>query len=139
MKFGTNVIADHGITITSATPGGAATRITFAKAGTYNVQFSAQVFKGTSTGTEDIDIWLSQNGNLVANSNTQMTITNDVGKTGKAVAAWNFIVTTTAANEFAEIMWSAANTIVTLPYVGPQTSPTRPAIPSLILSVDQIG
>lgn len=139
MKFGTSLIANQGITVSSATPGGAATRITFANAGVYNVQFSAQVFKGTSTGTEDIDIWLSQNGSTVSNSNTQLTIANDVGKTGKAVAAWNFVVTTSSQNEYVELMWSAANTIVTLPYVAPQNGPNRPGIPSSILSVNQIG
>ena len=139
MKFGTNVTADHGITITSATAGGPLTRITMAKAGTYNVQFSAQVFKATSNSTEDIDIWLSQNGTTVPNSNTQLTIANDIGKTGKAVAAWNFFVKTTSANEYVELMWSAANTVVSIPYVGPQTNPARPGIPSLILSVNQVG
>lgn len=139
MKFGTNITADHGVTVTSATPGGPATRITMAKAGTYNVQFSAQIYKAVSNNTEDIDIWLSQNGQNVANSNTQLTITNDVGKTGKAVAAWNFFVKTTTANEYVEIMWSAANAVVSIPYVGPQTNPDRPGIPSLILSVDQVG
>lgn len=139
MKFGTSIIAEHGITITSATVGGPLTRITMAKAGTYNIQFSAQVFKATSNSTEDIDIWLSQNGTTVPNSNTQLTITNDIGKTGKAVAAWNFFVKTTSANEYVELMWSAANTAVSIPYVGPQTNPDRPGIPSLILSVNQVG
>lgn len=137
--FGTNVIADHGVTITSATPGGPKSRITFAKAGTYNIQFSAQIFKASSTGPEEVDIWLSQNGSNVANTNTQLTLTNDVSKTGKAVAAWNFYVKTTTANEYAELYWSASNTVISIPYVAPQTGPERPGIPSIILSVNQVG
>jgi hypothetical protein len=133
MKFGTNVVANKGVTITNGT------KITFAKAGTYNVQFSAQVFKATSTGPEDIDIWLSQNGTAVANTNTQLTITNDVAKTGKSVAAWNFFVTTTSDGQYCELMWSSSSPAVSLPYVGPQTVPDRPGIPSLILSVNQVG
>lgn len=133
VKIGTNVISDKGVTIANGS------QITFAKPGTYNVQFSIQVQKATSTSPEDIDIWLSQNGTTVPNTNTQLTITNDVAKTGKAVAAWNFFVTTTAAGEYCELMWSAANTVVSLPYVGPQTLPDRPSIPSVILSVNQIG
>lgn len=133
MKFGTNVIANKGVTITNGT------QITFAKAGTYNVQFSAQVLKATSTAPEDIDIWLAQNGTAVPNSNTQLTITNDVAKTGKAVAAWNYYVTTTADGQYCELMWSSSSALVSLPYVGPQTVPDRPGIPSLILSVNQVG
>lgn len=133
MKFGTNVIANKGVTVVNGT------QITFAKAGTYNVQFSAQVFKSTSTAPEDIDIWLSQNGATVANTNTQLTITNDIAKTGKAVAAWNYYVTTTADGQYCELMWSSSSAVVSLPYVGPQTVPERPGIPSLILSVNQVG
>ena len=133
VKFGTNLISDKGVTITNGS------EVRFAKPGTYNVAFSLEVFKATSNSPEDIDIWLRQNGGDVANSNTQLTIVNEVGKTGKAVAAWNFFVTTTTPNEFCQIMWSAADTVVSIPYVGPQTSPTRPGIPSVILSVNQVG
>ncbi len=133
MKFGTSLISDKGVTIVNGN------EIHFAKAGTYNVSFSAQVFKASSTAPEDIDIWLSKNGADVLNSNTQLTIVNDVAKTGKAVAAWNFFVTTTAPNEYCQLMWSAASTVISIPYVGPQTLPDRPGIPSLILSVNQVG
>lgn len=135
MKFGTNVIANKGVTITGADK----SRITFAKPGVYNIQFSAQVYKDTSTNTADIDIWLSQNGQSMPDSNTQLTITNDIGKTGKAVAAWNFFVTITAPGQYCELMWSSASSVISLPYVGPQSSPDRPGIPSLILSVNQVG
>lgn len=135
MRFGTDVIANHGVTI-----GGAhRTQITFSSPGIYNIQFSAQVFKASSNSVEDIDIWLSQNGQIVSNSNTQQTVTNEVGKTGKEVASWNFVVSTTATNEYCEIYWTAASTIVTIPYIAPQTNPNRPGIPSLILTVIQVG
>ncbi|MEY4436852.1 MAG: hypothetical protein RL100_316 [Actinomycetota bacterium] len=135
MKFGTNLIANKGVTITGADK----TRITFAEPGVYNIQFSAQIFKNTSTNTADIDIWLSQGGQTVADSNTQLTITNDIGKTGKAVAAWNFFVTITASGQYCELMWSSASSVISLPYVAPQTTPDRPGIPSVILSVNQVG
>lgn len=135
MKFGTSVIANKGVTIT----GEDKTRITFAKPGVYNVQFSAQVFKNTSTNTADIDIWLSQNGLTVPNTNTQLTVTNDIGKTGKIAAAWNYFVTITEANQYCELMWSSQSAVISLPYVPPQAIPDRPAIPSVILSVSQFG
>lgn len=135
MKFGTNLIANKGVTITGADK----TRITFAKPGVYTIQFSAQVFKNTSTNTADIDIWLSQNGLTVPNTNTQLTVTNDIGKTGKIAAAWNYFVTITEANQYCELMWSSQSAVISLPYVAPQSTPDRPAIPSVILSVSQVG
>lgn len=133
MKFGTNVISNKGVTIVNGN------EIHFAKPGTYNLAFSAQIFKDASASAEDADIWLSKNGQDVPNSNTQLTIPNDLARTGKAVAAWNFFVTTTTANEYCQLMWSATNTVVSIPYLAPQTLPDRPAVPSLILSVNQVG
>jgi hypothetical protein len=79
--------------------------ITFSYPGVYNVQFSFQLDK-TDGGVDSIDIWLSQNGSAVSNSNTRINLTeaND-----KKVAAWNFIVTTTTENEYIELYWYSAD------------------------------
>jgi hypothetical protein len=133
MKLGTVLIGDKGVTVANGS------RITFAQPGVYNVSFSAQIYKASSSQPEDLDIWLSQNGTNVADSNTQITVINQVSKTGKAVAAWNFLVKTSAANEYCELMWSSSSALISLPYVAPQTLPARPGIPSLIVSVSQVG
>jgi hypothetical protein len=75
----------------------------------------------------------------VPNTNTQLTVTNDIGKTGKIAAAWNYFVTITEANQYCELMWSSQSAVISLPYVPPQAIPDRPAIPSVILSVSQFG
>lgn len=109
-------------------------RITIANAGIYNIQFSAQVFK-TSGGTSKIDIWLCKNGSNVANTNTEMEVT---GNSHGSVAAWNFFVNA-AAGDYYELCWSSADTTMRLDYTAAQTTPTRPAIPSVILTVNKVG
>ena len=109
-------------------------RITIANAGVYNIQFSAQLDK-TDSGDDVVDIWLSKNNNNVANSNTQTTLT---GNNGKHVAAWNFFVQA-AAGDYYEICWSSPDSAVFLNYVAAQSTPTRPAIPSVILTVNKVG
>jgi hypothetical protein len=109
-------------------------RITIANAGVYNIQFSAQLDK-TDSGDDIVDIWLCKNGNNVANSNTQTTLT---GNAGKHVAAWNFFVQA-AAGDYYELCWSSPDASVFLNYVAAQSTPTRPAIPSVILTVNKVG
>jgi len=108
-------------------------RITIANPGIYNIQFSAQLDK-TDSGDDVVDIWLCKNGSNVANSNTQTTL---VGNNGKFVAAWNFVVQA-SAGDYYEICWHSADTGVFLNYVAAASTPTRPAIPSVILTVTQI-
>jgi hypothetical protein len=108
-------------------------RVTIANAGIYNIQFSAQLDK-TDSGDDVVDIWLQKNGSNVANSNTQTTL---VGNNGKHVAAWNFVVAASAGDYF-ELCWHSADTGVFLNYVAAASTPSRPAIPSVILTVTQI-
>jgi len=108
-------------------------RITIANAGIYNIQFSAQLDK-TDAGDDAVEIWLCKNGSPVANTNTQITLT---GKNGKHVAAWNFVVAA-SAGDYYELCWHSADTGVFLNYVAAASNPTRPAIPSVILTVTQI-
>jgi hypothetical protein len=109
-------------------------RITIGNAGNYNIQFSAQLDK-TDSGDDVVQIWICKNGNLVANSNTEMTLT---GNAGKHVAAWNWFVTA-AAGDYFEICWHSIDTAVFINYVAAASSPARPAIPSIILTVNKIG
>ena len=54
------------------------------------------------------------------------------------MAAWNFLVETTSANEYFEIYWSSADVDMRLYSQGAASNPTRPAIPSVILTVQQV-
>ena len=109
-------------------------RITITNTGVYNIQFSAQ-FDKTDSGDDTVDIWLCKNGNNVANTNTEFTLS---GNQGKSVAAWNFFVNA-AAGDYYELCWQSADANVFLNYVASQSTPTRPATPSVILTVNRVG
>ena len=109
-------------------------RLTIAKPGVYNIQFSAQVTK-TGGGTSNVDIWLNQNGSPVAWTNTVIPVTSGAPQ----VAAWNFVENVTVANTYYEIMWSSPDTLVLLDSQAANTGPTRPGVPSVIVSVTPVG
>lgn len=118
----------NGITVTNSS------RLTANSYGIYNVQFSFQ-FANTDTQIQDVDIWFRKNGTDIANSNSRFSIPNSHGGVdGHLVAAMNFWVEL-AANDYVEIMWRTSSTLVTIQQIPAQTSPTRPATPSAIVTV----
>ena len=129
MKFNTTEHSS-GVTVNNTT------QITIANAGFYNIQFSAQLDK-TSNGVDDVSIWFRRNGADIANSNTVVSITKQAGGNGRMVAAWNY-VDDFIAGEYFEIMWSATDSTTRILAQGTLSTPTRPATPSVILTVTQI-
>ncbi|MBU6287588.1 MAG: hypothetical protein KGS10_05445 [Chloroflexi bacterium] len=121
----------NGVTIANNGSGNP-TRITFANAGTYNIQFSAQLHDdgGGGGGGHHAYIWLALDGVDVAESNTRVDVAN---ASPYVVAAWNWIVTVTA-NQYAEIMWQVSSTALRIER---DTTPT-PDIPSVIATAQQI-
>jgi hypothetical protein len=112
-------------------------RITFANAGVYNLEFSIQLSK-TNGSSSDIYLWLRQQNFDVPFSATAMTIQ---GNTQKLVAAWNFYVTV-AAGDNVQIMWTSTDTSVQIT-AAPATAvngihPYIPEIPSVIMTVEQV-
>ncbi len=101
-------------------------------AGVYNIQFSAQVAKADA-GIDTMDIWLNVDGVAVPWTNTSITI--DTAK--RYVAAWNLMVELTAGQYF-QLVYSTADIQMSLLAVPPQTGPTRPGIPSVIITVTQV-
>ena len=101
-------------------------------AGVYNIQFSAQVAKDDA-GIDTMDIWLNVDGVAVPWTNTSITI--DTAK--RYVAAWNLMVELTAGQYF-QLVYSTADIQMSLLAVPPQTGPTRPGIPSVIITVTQV-
>ncbi len=110
-------------------------RITANSYGIYNVQFSLQ-FVNTDTQIQDVDVWFSKNGTNIANSNSRFSIPNSHGGVdGHLIAALNFWVELNA-NDYVEIMWRTTSTLVSIQQIPAQTSPTRPATPSAIVTVN---
>lgn len=111
-------------------------RITITNAGKYNIAFSAQLHNN-SGASATVNIWLRKNGLDVENSNTRVSVaSNDP----YAVAAWNFFVDA-VAGDYYEIIWSSSSADTGIDYEAGQliNSIYHPAIPSVILTVNQVG
>lgn len=126
VKYNTPVISD-GISIVDLT------KITFAHAGRYNIQFSLQMDK-LDSGTDEFELWLVKNGVNVPFSNTKIT---SVGNNDKFVASWNF-VEGVLVGDYLELAWHSIDTEMRIFYNAEATNPARPAIPSAILTVTQV-
>lgn len=112
-------------------------QITVARTATYNIAFSAQ-FENSSNDERTISLWLRKQGSNVANSNTMLTIPKKhAGGNSYVVGAWNFFVDLEAGQQ-AQIMWSVNGAGVSVYYAGTQTTPTRPATPSVIITVNEV-
>jgi len=109
-------------------------KITIANTGFYNIQFSVQIVD-TGTNPAVVHIWLRKNGTDIAWTNTGFEVEK---KGGKLVAAWNFIEGANAGDYF-QLMWSTDERSVKLEAFPVSTSPAYPAIPSLILTVEQVS
>ena len=126
MKLNTTDLAS-GVSIVSGS------RITVTNTGIYNLQFSTQLDQTTNHPAE-LAIWLRKNGTNVPNSNTEISI----AKNGKLVAAWNFIVQLNAT-QYVELIWSSTRSDTQLHFHDVQSTPTRPATPSVIVTMTQIA
>jgi hypothetical protein len=110
------------------------TKITVAQSGVYNIAFSAQLTK-TDSGTDIIYLWLQANGHDVPDSNTGLVLT---GSGAKQVAAWNFVIPLDAG-QYATLVWASLDSAARILYEDDTTTPYGPAIPSMILTVNQVG
>ena len=126
MTFDTTDISS-GVSIVSGS------QITLTNAGTYNIQFSAQVDRVSGSGTDVVYIWLKKNGANVTNSAGAVTISG-AAAAAKVIAAWNYVVDA-AANDNYELVWQSADANIQL--IAAAASGNIPAIPSVILTVTQ--
>lgn len=111
--------------------------ITFTTPGVYNIAFSAQLWRTQGGDESVVSIWLRKDGENVPLTNTDITMQSN-GQ--KRVAAWNFFapVECTPTCSTYQIMWSSSEQYSNLWYQAAQTSPARPEIPSIILTVNQV-
>jgi hypothetical protein len=115
--------------------------IWFEKSGQYLVTFSLQV-SNRSNAVQEFEVWAGYNGTNYPLSNTRFDI-----PARKSVSIWSHIVPVitgifTVANpqtEYLTIKWWASSTDVFLEHYPAGTSPTRPEIPSVILTVNFVS
>lgn len=110
------------------------TKFTVSSGGTFNLQFSA-VFQKTQGGSiEYVSIWLAKNGSNIPWTNTDVSMANN---NEYVIAAWNFIEEMDAG-DYLELKWRTSTLSMVCSFIGEQSNPSRPATPSLIVTVTQI-
>jgi hypothetical protein len=115
--------------------------IWFEKSGQYLVTFTLQVTNRGNTAAE-FEVWAGYNGTNYPLSNTRFDI-----PARKTATVWSHIVPAitgifTVANpqtEYLTIKWWSDSTDVYLEHYAAGTSPTRPEIPSVILTVNFVS
>jgi hypothetical protein len=119
----------NGVTVASNS------RITVAKAGLWNLQFSIQLVN-TTNATHDVDIWFRVNGTNVPASNSRFGLAprKSAGDPYHVIAALNYFVSLNAT-DYVEIMWRTNDTGVYIEHYPVSASPTRPAVPSAIATM----
>lgn len=127
MTFDSSDTFNNGVSVASNS------HVVIANPGVYNIQFSAQ-FAKTDSGQDTVSIWLAKDGVNVPDSCTDIDLNNN---NARSVAAWNFLVEVTVPNTYYELYWSSADTSMSILAQGARINPTRPAIPSVIVTVTQ--
>lgn len=120
--------SDNGVTIENSS------EVTFAYEGIYNIQFSLQLSNDTNA-TQDIDIWFRKNGTDVDNSNSRFGLAprKSAGDPYHVVASLNFVESFNAG-DYVQLYWRTSDVGAYIEYYAASSSPTRPAIPSVILT-----
>ena len=116
-------------------------KITAAKAGIYNLQFSTQ-FQNTDNQIQDISIWLKQNGTDIVGSTGLVSIparkSASAGEEAHEIIGWNYYVSMNA-NDYIQIYWSATLASVTIQHYPTSASPTRPATQSVVATLSFVS
>jgi hypothetical protein len=115
--------------------------IWFEKSGQYLVTFSLQV-TNRGNAEQEFEVWAGYNGTNYPLSNTRFDI-----PARKSTDVWSHIVpaitgiftVTNPQTEYLTIKWWASSTDVFLEHYPAGTSPTRPEIPSVILTVNFVS
>jgi len=123
------VALDNGVTVQNNS------QIAVSYSGLYNIQYSIQL-SNNDNATQDIDIWFRKNGTDIADSNSRFGLAprKSAGDPYHVIAALNFFQTLNAG-DYVELYWRSSNTNTYIEYYAAPSSPTRPAIPSVIVTV----
>lgn len=120
---------NNGVTLSNSS------RLNVSQAGVYNIQFSVQ-FKNTTNDTQDVDVWFKKNGTNIDNSNSRFGLParKSSGDPSHLISAMNFFVSM-ETNDYIEIMWRPSDVGVSIEHFAASSTPTRPAVPSVIVTV----
>lgn len=112
-------------------------RVTVANPGFYNIAVSVQV-TNSAVQIHDAWFWFRKNGTDIADSCSQESIQQSHGGNPGALIFYVNVIEKLVAGDYIELVWSASNTAVSLETIAAGVSPTRPASPSVILTINQV-
>jgi hypothetical protein len=122
----------NGVTISSS-------KITVAKPGIYNLQFSAQL-QNLDNAPQDVFIWLKQNGTDIVGSTGKvgMPARKSAGVPTHDIKGWNYFVSM-QPNDYIEIYWSTTNASVTIETYAASGTPTKPSTASVVATMSFVS
>ena len=123
----------NNIAITNNTSG-MPTRITASSAGLYNIKYTLQFIKSDASNDE-VSVWIRRNSSAYPNTNNTYTI---IGLGIKNTVSNSFFVQL-GNDDYVEIYYSLKNINTSLAGVNPQSSPSRPATPVAMVSIQRIN
>jgi len=125
--FSNNIIVNNNSAL-------APTKITVLHAGIYNVKYAIQMLKN-DVGADIASVWIRRNGSAYLNTNVNFNIT---GSGIKNMLTGAYYVEL-GSNDYVELYYSIknSNTIATGSIT--QLTPSRPATPSVLLTIDRIN
>lgn len=115
------------------------TQIKFQRSGTYNIQFSVQLVNADTSSEHDAAIWFRKNGTDIASSNSSITVPKKHSGVNGAMLATVNIFQAINVNDYIELAWWASDLNVSISTIAAATSPTRPLVPSVILTVNCVS
>jgi hypothetical protein len=111
----------------------AATKITVLHAGIYNIHYAIQLLKN-DVGSDIASVWIRRNGSAYLNTNVNYNVTGS-GIKNMCTASYYVELGT---NDYVELYYSVknSNTIPTGNLT--QSTPSRPATPSVLLTINRV-
>jgi hypothetical protein len=124
---------NNGVTLSNSS------RLNVSQSGIYNIQFSIQ-FTNTTNASQDVDVWFRKNGTNIDKSNSRFGFAprKGAGDPFHTIAAINYFLSLNA-NDYVEIMWRPTDVGVSIEQYPASTSPTRPAVPSAIVTLSFVS
>jgi hypothetical protein len=112
-------------------------QITVDTDGIYNLQFSAQLDRISTTGVDVINIWFRKQGLDIPNTNTSVTISGNAN-TAKIVASWNIYLQLNVG-EYVQLMYSVTDLQIKILAQAENLIVPYPATPSVIVTIEKIN
>ena len=109
-------------------------KINFTNPGQYEMIYSIIVSQSSGTNI-DYEIWFQDSGVDVPNSNTGVLVGSSNVKTLVTVS----IISTATGSNYASLRWYCSSANGSLLATAAGTSPTRPAVPSVLITIKKVS